>query len=420
MKASEVNVTLPTDGKLLAHGCAAHCIGDETPSRNSGVPTLRMLAFTWNVGGTAPTNDALAQLAILAERKHIVVVGLQKVPETVLQHLLKTLGCHKNHEHPEAIHHEMSHSHSNFTEATTGKFSNAATTIPAKPPVTEWGRALVDCFAGLGLEPLQPVESFAKRLAVFVKVELLEAIQSLAVGHVAAGAGTFHSKGGIGLRFELFGLGFCFVNVWLRRGMQNKKKREKDFHQITEKLGMRGTTPDNDKLQTWSIPGHDVLIWLGCQNTCFNASPQKRVKDILGHIRRFDKEVLLGLDQLVEASQAGHAFQRIGKDLLQEGPLNFAPTATYIKNKDEINEGSYFLQHIPGTVDVELGWCDRVLFHFSNKAAGLTLLQYNSIPTLLQAPNRPVFADFALPVTTDKVTDDLRKSAFGMPSIAEG
>lgn len=437
MNVNQVELTLPADngsssqsvtmGKLPAHLCAVKCVGDETPSKVADVPTLRILTFTWNVGSTAPTRDALAELAKLAERKHIVVVGLQKVPQTILNYLVEKFGCcGKHEEHPEVIHKEMSE-RSMFSEKT----DMSTRTFPAKAPATEWGRALVDCFAGLGLEPLQPVTTFGKRLAVFIKTELVEEVESFAVGHIHGTAKGFHSKGAVALRFELFRFTFCFVNVWLAAGRHNKRQRNKDFHHISDNMGMRGTKPDG-KMQTWSLPGHDVLLWIGCQNTCFNIHEGKRIKDIVAAIHKNNMELLHNLDSLMEASHVDEsgeksekrkvqkAFDSVGADTLQEGPLNFPPTATYVKNKEDIDEGDIYKQHIPGHWEVKLGWCDRVLFHSSKKAAELTLLQYNWLPSLNQAKHRPVFADFALPVSPGNVSDDLRQCVFKMPSVPEG
>ena len=281
----------------------------------------RLRVVTWNVNqlsGSHYSPPALAPLLLGEDPPsvEIVVIGLQEV------------------------------------EMTVGSFFVAAKNHDLE--LSEKGRRWLESF-GHALGPrgfvlLHGCQVMGQLTALFARAEVAAQIPpaSVVAHHVPCGLmGHGSNKGGLGVRMELRGSSFCFLNCHLAAGHTETARRNADWATIARKTLFE--QPRSARARgRWSLHSHDHVLVFGDLNFRIE-HPNLSRDELVGVLEplragmaltRDDESVqpfpvptqLLQADQLGREKRAGRCFQ--GFD---EAPITFAPTYKCESTELEVN-----------------------------------------------------------------------------------
>ena len=206
------------------------------------------------------------------------------------------------------------------------------------------------------------------QLLVFAPRSLLLHVRHLMTSYTRTGfRGLLGNKGGVSVRFSLWGAEFAFVGCHLSPHLHNAEERITDFAAILYSQdffvdGARGegdNPPDTGPLsptsshQTRSLADHDYVFFCGDLN--FRLDSLSR-DEILTKIEAGDFASLLTHDQLLGALAQERIFGGF-----REMPITFAPTYKFDPGTDDYDTSAKLRKP---------AWCDRVLWKVKGEMMG--------------------------------------------------
>jgi len=275
-------------------------------------------------------------------------------------------------------------------------------------------------------------------LCVFATKAVSKNLREVALSNAGVGYGGFMgNKGGVAVRFCVYDSTFCFVCAHLAAHRDKVKERNNDFANLSRKIvfevvhnatgatksaptdasgssDLQGGTLDaagsrrsyqgaSGQGQYVSIPGHDILVWLGDFN--YRIDTMVPIESVHKYCDAKNIQWLLVRDQLNIERKAGRAFRGF-----EEGPIKFLPTYKY-QPKTNLYERR------PDKKKRAPAWCDRVLWQAVHKNY-VSLRAYNRAE-LVCSDHKPVFACFTMQAKTvveskknkilERITYDLDK-----------
>ncbi|XP_040576069.1 phosphatidylinositol 4,5-bisphosphate 5-phosphatase A [Lepeophtheirus salmonis] len=191
--------------------------------------------------------------------------------------------------------------------------------------------------------------------------------------------GYWGSKGAVSIRFNLYGVSFCFLNCHLHAHDENLQARIDGYESIVETHLYKNTDTPN-------ILYHDYIFWMGDLN--FRLIENSFTHDeIVMLIKRDQLEILHKHDQLFETQS------HLGKiNELKEGmdPL-FPPTYKF-----KLGTQDYDPKRRPAYTDRIL---HRVNIHnYENVKLNAKQISYESHPEFVCSDHKPVSANFKIGV----------------------
>ncbi|EGG25255.1 inositol 5-phosphatase [Cavenderia fasciculata] len=244
---------------------------------------LSVWVGSWNCNGKRSTN--LANWLLCNNfAPDVVVIGLQEIVDMKASSIVKATAADKNN-NKENAYHPWKHDIEQTLSLSTGG--------------TKYVKVMSKVLVGI-------------MLLVYVKEEHAPFVEEKHGQKVACGAMGIGNKGGVGIRFQIYKTGFCFINTHMAAGPSHERmeRREKDFKKIQMMSFDNHLSPLD----------HECLIWCGDLNYRIDLG-QNEAKQLI-----FNKQwqTLHAADQLLNERRAGRVF--IG---FQEQPLTFPPTYKY-------------------------------------------------------------------------------------------
>eukprot|EP00347_Sterkiella_histriomuscorum_P022024 403331952 len=309
---------------------------------------LKILLFTWNCAGEAPSHELNLNNIILPEDREalpdLIVIGLQEIVKLNAKSVFKGKNKERNQMWIDMISQHLQKS-ANYVCLQT--------------------RAMVGCF-----------------ILLFSKQDLKNCFSNIRTSKVKTGfGGNGGNKGCVSIRFDLHDSSFVFMNCHLASHQSKVQERLDDLKNIKSKL-----YDNSDKYHDFSLKKHDYNFLLGDLN--FRIDLPKEVAE--QHIEQCDFASLWCNDQLLICKQIDPILMNYS-----EGELNFNPSYKYDKGSNQYDTSKK--QRAPA-------WCDRILYRKpQNPQSFLQLLHYGRKESLF-SDHRPVFAIFKCSVIiVDKV-----------------
>ncbi|XP_041707449.1 inositol polyphosphate 5-phosphatase K isoform X1 [Coregonus clupeaformis] len=265
--------------------------------------TFRLHMVTWNVATAEPPGDVTSLLQLEAQpATDLYVIGLQEVNAAPLRFLSDLL------------------------------------------VEDSWSHLLMNTLAHRGYIKVSSVRLQGLLLLVFSKQVHVPFIRDIETTYTRTGIfGYWGNKGGVSVRFSLYGHMMCFVNCHLTAHMGNALQRVDEFEYILE-------TQDFDLDNTPTVRDHKVVFWFGDLNF--------RIADHGMHFLRSSINsgrfnLLWERDQLLTMKKKEPFLQEF-----EEGPLKFKPTYKFDRNSDTYDTSGK--KRKPA-------WTDRILWRIKPK-----------------------------------------------------
>jgi len=214
-------------------------------------------------------------------------------------------------------------------------------------------------------------------LSFFCKREHVPYLRELETQYTRLGfAGYWGSKGGVSVRFKLYGVSVCVVNSHLAAHDQFLQARLDSYNTIID-----GHTYSQQ--ETRHILNHDYVFWMGDLNFRLKEDGFT-FEEIDLSVSKGDLGKLLAQDQLAMARKNGEAFSEFSENL-----PTFPPTYKF-----KINSDVYDNKRRPA-------WTDRILFqanlaNYDKIRLSLNQHSYKSHPQFLESDHKPVSSSFSL------------------------
>ncbi|XP_070572000.1 phosphatidylinositol 4,5-bisphosphate 5-phosphatase A-like isoform X2 [Ptychodera flava] len=306
------------------------------------MPNFRVFACTWNIATLDPPQDEKIVKELLQSQQKevpdIYTIGLQEVSSKPHHYLRDTI---------------------------------------LDDPWTDW---ICRELAPQGYIKVKDIRLQGLVLLLLVKLEHVPFVRNIHTNYTRTGlGGLWGNKGGVSIRFGLYGASVCIVNCHLEAHLEGWAQRNKDYVNIINDQYFEACS-------TKGILDHDYVIWLGDLNYRIADLKTEDVKEV---IARNELHILKYKDQLCLSKDAGDVF----KDF-SEGDLTFPPT--YKLDFGTMTYDSSAKQRKPG-------WCDRILWKVnkgreSRRHLHMELDRYDSHRTVLWSDHLPVSADLRLKV----------------------
>ncbi|KAE8287493.1 Inositol polyphosphate 5-phosphatase K [Larimichthys crocea] len=202
-----------------------------------------------------------------------------------------------------------------------------------------WSHVFMDTLAPRGFVKVTSIRMQGLLLLLFAKQIHLPYIRNIQTTYTRTGIfGYWGNKGGVSVRFSLYGHMVCFLNCHLAAHMSYALQRVDEFEHILE-------TQDFDISDTPHILDHKVVFWFGDLNF--------RIADHGLHFLRSSINsgrfnLLWSKDQLTMMKKKEAFLQEF-----EEGPLNFKPSYKFDRNSDTYDTS---------TKKRKPAWTDRILW----------------------------------------------------------
>ncbi|GFY55968.1 phosphatidylinositol 4,5-bisphosphate 5-phosphatase A [Trichonephila inaurata madagascariensis] len=241
-----------------------------------------------------------------------------------------------------------------------------------------WVVAFRDILQKWDYVKLKQIRLQGMSLYLFSKREHITHVRGLQTSYTRTGlGGMWGNKGGVTIRFSVYGCSICIVNCHLAAHDSELQQRIDDYNSIL----------DHQKFvdpQTENIITHDYTFWFGDLNFRLD---EFTAEEIVHLVQKKSYSQLLLKDQLRKVIKLGQAFSEFS-----ESPPVFAPTYKYNIGKDDYDISKR-----------KPAWTDRVLFRFTpnaydNVTLSLKQLHYNSHDLYKQSDHKPVTSSFLLKV----------------------
>uniref|UniRef100_A0AB38ZEA7 Venom IPPase 1 n=1 Tax=Ectomocoris sp. TaxID=3104572 RepID=A0AB38ZEA7_9HEMI len=292
---------------------------------------------TWNVNEKKPSGDLDKLLGQLSndpnERPDVVIVGLQEV----------TMSLHK------AI--------SNYFRT------------------DRWSKDIEETLSPRNYVKVKLGTLVGIVLNVYVKLDHAWTLDDVEVERVMTGfGGLYGNKGGVVIRFRLYGQSFCVVNSHFHAHDEELDERIEDYQEIDKQRAEHCKNPS------------DYIFWLGDLNFRIEEDAKLTASKIQNVILKGEFNELLEKDQLLVTKKSGRIFNGYN-----EAPITFRPTFKMVPD----GGGLYNLKRRPA-------WTDRILYKTESDKT-ITPVLYKSIESYHHSDHYPVQGEFKIFVDTDKI-----------------
>ncbi|XP_006006791.1 inositol polyphosphate 5-phosphatase K isoform X2 [Latimeria chalumnae] len=309
---------------------------------------LRIHFVTWNTGTAPPPDDisTLLQLDSQGPETDMYIIGLQEVNSKVL------------------------------------------TMISNMIVEDSWSSFLMETLSPLGFIKLTSIRMQGLLLLVFVKYCHIPFIRDIQTSYTRTGLfGYWGNKGGVAIRFFIYGNLLCLMNCHLPAHMENANQRLDDFERMLEDQRFEGEVAPN-------IQDHDLVFWFGDLNFRIADHGLRFVRETINN-KQF--HLLWEKDQLNMAKTKEPFLKSF-----QEGALKFKPTYKFDLNSDTYDTSSK--KRKPAWTDRIL-WKQKGIFeHVQEGRVGfemespirVTLVSYTSHMCYSISDHKPVTGTFNL------------------------
>ena len=222
-------------------------------------------------------------------------------------------------------------------------------------------------------EVVRAMSMWEIRILVVAKRSIARHITSVKSNYVATGvAGVLKNKGGVGIRFSIFGTSVCFVGQHLAARPKRVLERNKNSYTILKELGL-GIPGERDLAAS-----HDHMFVLGDLNYRIVGISRKEVLSLasMGKFQDLQRH-----DQLRKQRARGSVLYGF-----REMDINFVMTYRYQHDKEDWSLQK--LWNLPS-------YTDRVLYK-SKDPSDLKPLRYWYVPKVFGTDHRPVLCAFML------------------------
>lgn len=186
--------------------------------------------------------------------------------------------------------------------------------------------------------------------------------------------GYWGSKGGVSVRFSVYGVSICAVNCHFAAHEENLEQRIDGYNNM-----IHNHVYGNE--ETKHILYHDYVFWMGDLNFRL-VEGGSTFEEIELRVSKGDFGQLFSQDQLAVARANGDAFAE-----LEENPPKFPPTFKF-----KTNSSIYDMKRRPA-------WTDRILFkanvgNYDQIQLSLNQNSYKSHPEFVESDHKPVSSQF--------------------------
>ena len=198
--------------------------------------------------------------------------------------------------------------------------------------------------------------------------------ESVGVGLLGVGG----NKGGVAIRFQLYGSTLCFINAHLAAHQEEVHMRNSDSKEILSSLQFCAIS---DPPKSVMFSDHDFCWFFGDLNYRVDLP----ITEVLSLIDTAQYDKILKADQLKGQQTLKNAFQDF-----EEAPIKFAPTYKFLTG-----EMGGLYDTAKGQKSKVPSYCDRILFL---PHSGIFPIDYASIPSVNVSDHKPIRAVFKVPI----------------------
>ncbi|TSK49663.1 Inositol polyphosphate 5-phosphatase K [Bagarius yarrelli] len=258
---------------------------------------------TWNVATAEPPDDITSLLHLNSQKKaDLYVIGLQEVRAAPLKFV---------------------------TDLAFGD---------------SWSCLFMNTLTSLGYIKVSSVRMQGLLLLLFSKLEHVPFLRDIRTTYTRTGIyGYWGNKGGVSIRFSLYGHSVCFLNCHLAAHIHNSTERVEEFEHILNSQTFEGNT-------TLSVLDHKLVFWFGDLNFRIEDHGMHFIRNCINS-KNFN--LLWSKDQLTMMKKKIPRLQQF-----EEGPLDFQPTYKFDLNSNEYDSSGK--KRKPA-------WCDRILWRINPK-----------------------------------------------------
>eukprot|EP01084_Bolivina_argentea_P147094 257405_1 len=225
-------------------------------------------------------------------------------------------------------------------------------------------------------------------LLIFAKTPIKDNISNVISRDCATGfLGIGGNKGGVGIRFNIYGTSICFICCHLAAHKSDVKARNENYNKIINELTFSKEkqsfirlpnigSSDDAKIdeEQLAILDHDFIFMFGDLNYRLDYDGNK-IGNIYQLIKAKKWNDLLGKDQLLNAMRNKEAF-----DGFNEYKINFQPT---FKFEPGTNEYEQIKKRMPS-------YCDRILWKENSGQQKICCVKYDSFLQHNMSDHKPV------------------------------
>lgn len=274
--------------------------------------TFRLFMVTWNVATAEPPDDIASLLQLNSQKKaDLYAIGLQEVRAAPLKFV---------------------------TDLTFGD---------------SWSCLFMNTLTSLGYIKVSSVRMQGLLLLLFSKLEHVPFIRDIRTTYTRTGIyGYWGNKGGVSIRFSLYGHSVCFLNCHLAAHIHNSTERVEEFEHILNSQTFEGKT-------ALSVLDHKLVIWFGDLNFRIEDHGMHFIRNCINS-RNFN--LLWSKDQLTMMKKKIPRLQQF-----EEGPLDFQPTFKFDLNSNEYDSRLQTAWFGLTGKKRKPAWCDRILWRINPK-----------------------------------------------------
>ncbi|XP_047676781.1 inositol polyphosphate 5-phosphatase Ka isoform X1 [Tachysurus fulvidraco] len=280
--------------------------------KKHNIDTFRLFMVTWNVAIAEPPDDVASLLQLSSQKKaDLYVIGLQEVRAAPLKFVTDLA----------------------FGDSWTCLFMNTLTP--------------------LGYIKVSSVRMQGLLLLFFSKLEHVPFIRDIRTTYTRTGMyGYWGNKGGVSIRFSLYGHSLCFLNCHLAAHIHNASERVEESEHIFNSQTFDGK-------ETLSILDHKLVFWFGDLNFRIEDHGMHFIRNCINS-KNFN--LLWSKDQLTMMKKKIPRLQQF-----EEGPLNFQPTYKFDLNSDKYDSRIQTAWFGLTGKKRKPAWCDRILWWMNPK-----------------------------------------------------
>lgn len=306
---------------------------------------LNVVCCSWNVHGTYPPKEDLRELLHLYDDKplpDIVAVGLQEVEVRPYSFVVEMIMENR------------------------------------------WVKVIQEYLGYYGLVRVKSLRMLGMIIIVAVKSKHLPYVREIKTGYTRTAAyGWLGTKGGVGVRFILYGHSFCFVNCHLTAHLDGTKQRNSNFESIIKNMKF-------PIVKAAKVMEHDYVSIFGDFNYRLD---ELSIEEVKAKILCGDLASLKKYDQLIRSMASEEVYQSFF-----EPEIQFQPTYKYCVGSNEWDASD--LKRKPA-------WCDRILWHEAVQDK-IIVQSYTSHKQHMTSDHQPISAESVVSIDSMQMDQESR------------
>jgi len=262
-----------------------------------------------------------------------------------------------------------------------------------------WSRSCRTILDPLGYIKIRSQRLLGMAINVFVKKDHILHVRDIEDQYVRFNVKEAGLKGGVSVRFKIYGVSLCFVNTHLCAHDHLLQERIDGYNQIID-------TMDFKQDETPKILYHDYIFWMGDLNFRIEEN-SFNVDEIVESVEKGEFSKLLAKDQLLRVQKEDKAFQELSEKL-----PTFPPTYKF-----KIGTVEYDKKRRPA-------WTDRILYRvnsYNYEDANIELsldafnYQCHNDEMYRNSDHFPVSQEFKISIFGKELGKQKRVDAYGPP-----